>query len=157
MIDAIKTATTERDAQGDLAIGELSRQADVKIPTIRYYESIGLMKAPPRSSGGRRVYGDRDLSRLTFIRHARELGFDIEDIRTLLSLQDNPEQPCAEADAIARTKLEEVNARLAALTALKGELEAMIGGCRHACVGDCRVIQVLSDHSQCQERRHPPL
>jgi DNA-binding transcriptional MerR regulator len=73
-------------------IGEAARQSGVKAPTIRYYEQIGLLPAPPRSEGNRRQYDTGDLRRLAFIRHARELGFEIDAIRALLALQDQPGQ-----------------------------------------------------------------
>jgi DNA-binding transcriptional MerR regulator len=73
----------------------------VKVPTIRYYEQIGLLPKPPRSKSNRRRYDATDLHRLAFIRHARELGFDVEAIRALLTLQDNPDQSCVAADVIA--------------------------------------------------------
>jgi DNA-binding transcriptional MerR regulator len=94
------------------------------------------------------------LRRLAFIRHSRELGFDIEAIRTLLTLQDNPSQPCATADTIAQARLADVVQRIRSLTALKAELELMVEGCRHGKVGECRVIEVLADHSQCEHARH---
>ena len=86
----------------EISIGELSRRTGVKAPTIRYYESVALMPAPPRSEGQQRRYAQPEVSRLIFIRHARELGFEIDAIRTLLALQDNPNQPCTTADRIAR-------------------------------------------------------
>ncbi|MER9586170.1 helix-turn-helix domain-containing protein [Mesorhizobium sp. M0276] len=135
-------------------IGEAARQSGVKVPTIRYYEQIGLLPAPNRSEGNRRHYETSDLRRLAFIRHARELGFEIEAIRTLLTLQDNPSQPCAYADAIAQARLADVVQRIRSLTALKAELELMVEGCRHGKVGECRVIEVLTDHSQCEHARH---
>lgn len=138
----------------DMPIGEMSRRSQVKVPTIRYYEQIGLLPEPPRSEGNRRLYGARDLKRLSFIRHARDLGFEIDAIRTLLTLQDNPAMPCAEADSIARDKLREVNDRIESLMALKEELEAMVGGCGHSCVGDCRVIEVLANHHKCLHAEH---
>ena len=128
-------------------IGEVARRTGVKVPTIRYYEGIGLLPAPPRTEGNRRVYGDGDLHRLAFIRHARELGFEVEAIRTLLALQDRPEQSCAAADAIARARLAEVEQRLARLTALKGELERMLAHCAAGRVSECRVIETLADTS----------
>jgi DNA-binding transcriptional MerR regulator len=138
----------------DMPIGEISQRSQVKVPTIRYYEQIGLLPAAARSDSNRRLYGARDLRRLSFIRHARNLGFEIDAIRTLLTLQDNPSQPCAEADGIARDKLAEVNARIESLMALKEELEAMVGGCEHRCVGECRVIEVLADHHKCLHVEH---
>jgi len=137
-----------------VAIGQTARHSGVKVPTIRYYEQIGLLPAPPRTSGNRRCYDDRDLRRLAFIRHARELGFGIEAIRTLLVLQDDPKQPCSAADAIARARLGEVEQRIASLLALKAELQLMIEGCSHGRVDDCRVIEVLADHGKCVHPRH---
>jgi DNA-binding transcriptional MerR regulator len=134
---------------GGVSIGEAAKHSGVKAPTIRYYEQIGLLAAPPRTQGNRRSYGDADLRRLAFIRHARQLGFEIEAIRTLLTLQDNPSQPCATADSIAKVRLAEVEQRLRSLTALKAELELMVDGCSHGHVATCRVIEVLADHGQC--------
>src|SRR5690606_8356649 len=69
----------------NLSIGDLARRTGVKVPTIRYYEQIGLLPSPPRTAGGQRRYGEDELKRLDFIRHARDLAFDIEDIRQLLA------------------------------------------------------------------------
>ena len=135
-------------------IGEAARQSGVKVPTIRYYEQIGLLPSPPRSEGNRRYYKDTDLNRLAFIRHARELGFKIEAIRALVALQDDPNQACGTADTIAKARLAEVEQRIRSLTALKAELEVMVEGCRHGRVATCRVIEVLADHGQCQHPHH---
>ena len=137
-----------------MPIGEAARRSGVKAPTIRYYEQIGLLPAPPRSEGNRRHYRDADLQRLAFIRHARELGFEIDAIRTLLHLQDDPRQSCETADAIARARLTEVEQRIRSLLALRTELELMLDGCRHGQVAECRVIEVLADHGQCANTRH---
>ncbi|EJL48754.1 putative transcriptional regulator [Rhizobium sp. CF122] len=135
-----------------ITIGEASRKSGVKVPTIRYYESIGLQPEPNRSEGNQRSYELADLRRLAFIRHARELGFEVEAIRTLLTLQDDPHQSCASADAIAKARLIEVEQRIRSLMALKAELELMVEGCGHGRVDQCRVIEVLADHGQCS---HP--
>jgi DNA-binding transcriptional MerR regulator len=137
-----------------LSIGQASRSCGVKVPTIRYYEQIGLLPAPPRTEGNRRAFDPSDLRRLAFIRHARELGFEIDAIRTLLTLQDNPHQPCGTADDIARARLAEVERRIDSLNALKAELGVMIESCSHGKVADCRVIEVLADHSQCTLPNH---
>ena len=131
-----------------VSIGEASARSNVKVPTIRYYEQIGLLPQPPRTEGNRRLFGEGDMRRLAFIRHARELGFDIAAIRALLTLQDNPSQPCATADAIAQARLVDVDQRIRSLSALKAELELMVEGCRHGKVCDCRVIEVLADHDK---------
>lgn len=133
-----------------LPIGAVSQQSRVKVPTIRYYEQIGLLPVPPRSEGNRRQYDEADLRRLAFIRHARELGFEISAIRALLALQDHPEQSCATVDQIARAHLAEVERRMTSLAALKAELVRMITDDAHGRVGQCRVIEVLADHGLCR-------
>lgn len=140
--------------QHGMPIGKVSEASGVKVTTIRYYEQIGLLPTAARTDGNRRLYDQNDLNRLTFIRHARELGFEVEAIRTLLSLQDNPLQPCASADAIAKARLVEVEQRIRSLMALKAELEMMVEGCGHGRVDQCRVIEVLADHAQCTHHGH---
>lgn len=131
-------------------IGRLAEATQTKIQTIRYYESIGLLPPFSRTEGGHRLYDGEDQKRLTFIRHARDLGFSIEAIRELLSLSDNPQTSCERADDIASRRLEEVEQRLKRLNALKKELKRMVAECGHGRVCDCRVIEVLSDHRLCQ-------
>ncbi len=138
----------------NLPIGEAARQSGVKAPTIRYYEQIGLLPAPPRSEGNRRQYDAGDLRRLAFIRHARELGFEIDAIRALLALQDHPDQSCDAADQIARARLVEVDQRIDSLTALRAELQRMVVSCAHGRVDQCRVIEILADHGQCMHSHH---
>lgn len=137
-----------------LSIGKLGRAAGVKVPTIRYYEQIGLLRPVMRSEGNQRLYSRETLSRLAFIRHARDLGFPLDAIRDLLALQDDPDQPCAMADAIARAQLESVNRRIAQLDALRCELERMVAQCAHGSVADCRVIEVLGNHHLCLHPDH---
>ena len=132
-----------------MAIGKLAVIASTKVQTVRYYEEIGLIRPFARSEGGHRLYGPEDVRRLKFIRHARELGFGIEEIRELLQLSDNPGTSCAAADAIARSHLEQVEIRLTKLRALRKELMRMVEECGHGHVSQCRVIEVLSDHRHC--------
>jgi DNA-binding transcriptional MerR regulator len=94
------------------------------------------------------------VKRLRFIRHARELGFEVDTIRQLLALAAHPERPCAHADQLARAHLQEVDARIARLVALRAELQAMVEGCERGKVGTCRVIEVLGDHGQCLHEVH---
>lgn len=139
----------------ELTIGDLSRRTSVKVPTIRYYEQIGLLPEPPRSDGGQRRYGQGQVDRLNFIRHARELGFEIDDIRELLAMTEQPQASCHQADSIALAHLAEVDRRIASLEALRGELSRMVEECGHGRVCDCRIIEALADHSLCQtEHRH---
>lgn len=131
----------------DYSIGEAARESGVKVPTIRYYEGIGLLRRIARSEGNRRFYDESDLGRLAFIRHARELGFDVEAIRTLLQLQDDPDQSCESADAIAKARLRDVEKRIASLELLRKELQKMVRECASGRVGECRVIETLADRS----------
>lgn len=133
-----------------LPIGALSRHTGVKVPTIRYYEGIGLLPDPDRTERNRRTYGADAVHRLKFIRHARELGFEVEAIRQLLALADDPHRPCHEVDAIARAHLTEIEDKIARLNALRGEVRTMIRQCVQGQVKDCRIIEVLADHSLCE-------
>lgn len=133
-----------------MTIGALSKASGVKVPTIRFYEGIGLLPTPPRTESNRRTYEDRDVQRLRFIRHARDLGFELDHVRELLVMTAEPQASCHRADSIARQHLGEVDRRLTQLTALKGELQRMVDECLHGRVCDCRVIEVLGDHDRCQ-------
>ena len=130
----------------DVSIGELSRRTGVKVPTIRYYEQVGLMLAPPRTEGKQRRYGPAEVDRLNFIRHARELGFEVDAIRELLAMSAQPDRSCAEVDQITRRHLSEVDRRIAHLTALRAELQRMVDACGHGRVCECRVIETLANH-----------
>jgi len=134
----------------DLPIGELSNRTGVKVPTIRYYEQIGLIPEPARTEGGQRRYGKAELERLNFIRHARELGFEVDDIRELLAMSAEPQASCHQADSIAIGHLRAVERRIASLEALRAELTRMVDECGHGRVCDCKIIEVLADHSQCK-------
>lgn len=132
-----------------LSIGTLARRTGTKVQTVRYYEQIGLLPEPGRTEGGQRRYGDDDLDRLSFIRHARQLGFTLDAIRELLDLSDNPGRSCADVDRIAQRQLKEVDVRIARLEALRKELHRMLGECSRDTVADCRVLEVLRDHAAC--------
>ena len=132
----------------DLTIGELARRSGYAVQTLRYYEQIGLMPKPPRTSGGQRRYGQELQRRLLFIRHARDLGFEIEDIRSLLDLASRPDQPCASVDAIAKAHLVSIDEKIARLTALRAEVDHMLKACATERIAECKVIDVLTRHSQ---------
>jgi DNA-binding transcriptional MerR regulator len=138
----------------DVAIGGLSAATGVKVPTIRYYETVGLLPKPSRTESNRRLYGDDAVRRLRFIRHARELGFEVDDIRQLLDLTDQPHRPCQEVDAIAQRHLAEIESRIRRLNALKREVARMIKECAKGSVSECRIIDVLAHHEHCIHDRH---
>lgn len=136
------------------AIGALAEAAGVKIPTIRYYESIGLLPPAGRTDSNRRLYDETAIRRLRFIRHARELGFEIDDIQQLLALADDPKRPCKDVDAIAQRHLADINSRIERLTALKSEVSRMIRQCAKGTVAQCRIIDVLAHHEHCLHHEH---
>lgn len=140
-----------------LSIGALARRTDVKVPTIRYYESVGLLPEPGRTASNRRLYGADAIERLAFIRHARDLGFGMPAIRSLLELRGHPEQPCAGADAIAREQIGAIEDKVRQLEALKRDLQRMLDCCDGHSVAECGVISGLAHHDEClhQDHRHP--
>jgi DNA-binding transcriptional MerR regulator len=133
----------------DYSIGELASETGVKVPTIRYYEGIGILAAPPRSSGNQRRYDGAALERLRFIAHARAMGFPMGELRLMLRIAGHRDAPCEDIDALVRARLDEIEDRIARLTALRGELRGMLASHRHGTVADCRVVEVLSDHEHC--------
>ncbi|MEZ5936234.1 MAG: helix-turn-helix domain-containing protein [Alphaproteobacteria bacterium] len=140
----------------EFTIGHLAKTTGCKVPTIRYYEQIGLLPTPQRSTGNHRLYGPEHLNRLAFIRHCRQLGFSQSAIRELLELTDNPDQPCDAVTRIASAHLEQVNKRMARLMALKAELERMIESCGDRKISNCRIVETLADqtHEHCISDRH---
>lgn len=127
-----------------LTIGDLAKATDTKVETIRYYERIGLLPIPGRTSGNYRSYRPQHLGRLSFIRRARDLGFSLVQIRELLGLSDQRDRSCKAVDAIAREHLAEVDRKITDLAALRRELDNIIGQCSHGTVATCRIIEALS-------------
>jgi Cu(I)-responsive transcriptional regulator len=127
-----------------LTIGDLAKATATKVETVRYYERIGLLPAPARTAGNYRAYGPDHLGRLSFVRRARDLGFSIEQVRELLGLADDRDHSCEAVDAIAHEHLREVERKIADLTALRRELDGLIGRCRRGTVAECRIIEALS-------------
>lgn len=126
-----------------LTIGRLARAADTNVETIRWYEKEGLIAAPARTAGNYRSYTPHDLSRLTFIRRARDLGFPLDQVRALLDLAGEPGGDCASVDAIASTHLLTIDRKIADLTALKRELSTLLSSCRGGTVSECRILEAF--------------
>lgn len=128
-----------------LTVGQLAAATETKAVTIRYYERQGLMRSPPRSRSGYRIYGQADLDRLLFIRRSRHLGFSLEGIRELLDLTDRTDAPCADVDARVAEHLDQVRERLRQLRALERELQRLSRCCEGGgVIRDCRIIESLS-------------
>ncbi|MBV7408078.1 helix-turn-helix domain-containing protein [Maritimibacter sp. DP1N21-5] len=128
------------------SIGDLSRRTGVKVPTIRYYEQIGLIAADERTEGNQRRYSPAGLDRLAFIRHARDLGLPLDDIRALLSL--DPDDHAA-THAIAHTHLAAIRARMNRLRRLEAELQRIVATCDGQDSHDCSVLHAFGDHDLC--------
>jgi MerR family transcriptional regulator, mercuric resistance operon regulatory protein len=124
-------------------IGELSRRSGVHIETIRYYEKIGMLPAPPRTPGGRRVYGPMETRTLTFIRRARELGFSLDEIRALLALGEPGTASCSDVCAVATCHLEAIRAKIADLKKLETLLSETVTRCSGEDVLECAVLDAL--------------
>lgn len=127
-----------------MPIGELSRLTGVHVETIRYYEKIKMLPAPPRSKSGRRVYGPSQTRILTFIRRARELGFGIGAIRALLALAEPEHISCAQVREIAAAHLEGVRAKIADLKRLEKILSQTIARCSAGPAPACPVLDMLN-------------
>ena len=130
-------------------IGVLARQSGVKVTTIRYYESIGLIADPDRTESGQRIYDASAADRLNFIRHARDLGFSIDSIRDLVDLQEKLTKNCAMVDRIARRHLADVRQRLSQLEALEAELKRMVSACAGGKIANCEILDTLGNHHNC--------
>jgi Cu(I)-responsive transcriptional regulator len=130
-----------------MKIGELASATATKVETVRYYEKIGLLPPPARTSANYRVYGSDHLARLSFIRRARDLGFTLEAVRELLTLSDDKLQSCEAVDSIARVHLTEIDRKVRDLKSLRSELSRVIGSCSRGTVADCKIIETLGPRS----------
>ena len=126
-----------------MRIGVLAERTGTSVPTIRYYEEIGLLR-PAARSGGQRTYDNEDVRRLTFIRRCRDFDFSIEDIRALLSLLHDGKS-CTEARQLAEGRLAELRRRQAELQALEATIASLVTACATTCDGgaasDCVILQ----------------
>jgi MerR family mercuric resistance operon transcriptional regulator len=127
----------------NLPIGELSRLSGVNIETIRYYERIKMLPAPPRTASGRRVYGATDLRFMVFIRRSRDLGFSLGEIRALLRLGAPGMASCSEVKEIAARHLEDIRAKLRDLKRLERLLSKTVARCSGKTAPDCPVLDIL--------------
>ena len=125
-----------------LTIGRLAESAGVNLETVRYYERIGLMPAPPRR-GRYRSYGAEDVGRLGFVRRARELGFTLDEVRALLRLASGGEASCAEVRTLAASHLTDVRARIADLRRMERVLADSVRACDAGQDSGCPLIQSL--------------
>ena len=125
------------------SIGELSRHSGVNIETIRYYERINMLPAPPRTASGRRVYGPAETRTLAFIRRSRDLGFTLEEIRALLALGGPEHAPCADVHRIAGAHLANIRQKLSDLVKLEAILAKTVAQCSDGATPECPVLDIL--------------
>src|SRR5215813_7404936 len=137
----------------DLTIGRAAEATRCSVPTIRYYEEIGLLPKAARRHGGHRLYGEADLKRLTFIRRCRDFGFPIDEVRKLAALVDTPEQDCVAARDVAQLHLDEVRRKLKELRALERSLKSFVTDCDAQCAGGpaagCIILDDLAAPPAC--------
>jgi MerR family transcriptional regulator, mercuric resistance operon regulatory protein len=125
-------------------IGTLSGRSGVNVETIRYYERIGLLAKPSRSSGGYRLYRRADAERLAFIRRARDLGFSLDEIRRLLDLADQKSKSCGRVYDIAIVHLADVRAKIADLRRMEQVLATMVKACARGTMPACPLLETLA-------------
>ena len=131
-----------------LTIGKLASATGTKVETIRYYEQIRLLPAPARSAGSYRTDDTEHLPRLSFTRRARDLSFSIDQGRELMGLVDRHEQSCMAVDVIANQHHDAITRKIADLTALASELDALIDSCSRNTVAECRIIEALGPSAE---------
>ena len=134
---------TTASAASPLTIGALSKRTGCNIETIRYYEHIGILPAPPRTKGGHRLYGRDHFKRLFFIRRSRELGFRLEEVRGLLSLVDGGHYTCAEVKTLTLKHADEVKRKITDLRKMERVLKDMASRCEGGEIPACPVIDAL--------------
>ncbi len=129
--------------EGLVQIGALSRRTGVNIETIRYYERIGLLSAPPRSQGGYRQSLVEDVRRLNFVRRLRELGFPLDDVRALLDLAARKRTACREVQKLAGGHLAAVQGKIKDLRRMERVLRDMVASCERGVAPQCPMIETL--------------
>ena len=126
-----------------MKIGQVSAASGCQIETIRYYERIGLLKAPARTEAGYRHYTEDDIDRLRFVTRGRALGFSLDEIASLLRLAQDQGLSCDDVDRLARAHLADVQQRVGDLLSIQEELQRTIEGCRGTQRSQCSILQAL--------------
>lgn len=136
----------QTDAPAGILRAQVARKTGCNLETIRYYETVGLLPAPPRSTNGYRIYPPALVERLQFILRARDLGFAMEEIRSLLSLTDTGTQTCAEVMERTGQHLADVSRRIEDLQRIEMILTDSLSKCSGGEVPDCPILDALSRH-----------
>lgn len=137
-------------------IGEAAKASGVSAKMIRHYESVGLFPEAVRTESGYRQYSEKEIGTLRFIRHSRDLGFSIEQIRELLGLWQNRRRSSRQVRALAQAHIEELDAKLKELQAMKATLEHLVHCCHGDDRPDCPIIETLESQAPvAAEHPHP--
>lgn len=140
----MNTASSAQN-HGKLTIGRLAKQAGVGIDTVRFYERRGLLPQPERTASGYRLYGETTIARIQFIRRAKQLGFTLDEIGTLLQLQDQGGKK-SEVRSLTQHKLDEINAKISDLTRIRSVLQELSESCSgKGSVDGCPIIEAISN------------
>jgi len=126
-------------------IGQASKASAVSQRMIRHYEKIGLIPSPPRRDSGYRDYSEADIHRLRFIANARDLGFPIDDIRSLLGLWSDSARESADVKRLALARAEELHRKAAALEAMRETLLDLAERCHGDERPNCPILDSLAD------------
>ena len=129
-------------------IGTLARRSGVPTKTIRYYESVGLIESPARSDNGYRVYDEEAVRTLSFVRKSRELGFPLDEVRSLLSLWHDKQRSSGEVRALAQARIQDIDARILELQRLRGELGHLVQACHGDNRPECPILDALEPHTE---------
>lgn len=126
-----------------MKISDLASATGLSVEAVRYYEQRGLLNTPKRSQGGHRIYSGVDLTRLKFVKRAREWGFSLADVHALLALSADEIISCDEVRAIAERRLVEIRSQISELTSAEAHLASAVGHCAGGRVRNCAVIDAI--------------
>jgi MerR family mercuric resistance operon transcriptional regulator len=141
---ALMGRNTTKSSDEVHTIGELAALSGVRAETIRYFERIGLLTPPERTVGGHRLFSSADLTRLTFIRRAREMGFSQDEVRSLLSLSSGELTSCGEVKSLAETHLAMIRKKIRDLERFEHLLSSTVSQCKGGKVPTCPVIEAIT-------------
>ena len=132
-------------------IGQAAQHSGLSAKMLRYYESIGLLAPAARTDSGYRLYGSADLRALAFIKRARDLGFSLAEIGKLLGLWQDPQRASAEVKALAQTHIDELDRKLAEMSALRATLASLVADCHGDQQPDCPILDALQSPPATQQ------
>lgn len=140
-----------------MQIGELARATGCRVVNIRYYERVGILPLPARAANNYRVYGEEHLRRLGFVRRTRELGFSLDEVRTLLGLIDQGHYSCDDIRCLAQAHLDDVRTRREDLQRMEAALAGLVAQCTGGSTPDCSLLETLFAQSDAEGRMSPPV